>query len=74
MQAQKRSKYVESIYKICMSSYAPFELLSDRTRFKLYAAESHLNKPKELQAESGNLAGSNTRIFSELEIECFFLK
>jgi hypothetical protein len=55
-----------------LSSYPPSELLSDRTKFKLYAAESHLNKLKDLEAGSGNLSGSETRIFTELEIDCFF--
>jgi hypothetical protein len=38
------------------------DLLSDRVNFKLYAAERHLQTLKKLQKESGNLAGSGTRI------------
>lgn len=47
------------------------DLLSDRVNFKLYAAERHLQTLKKLQKESGNLAGSGTRISAEIEIDCF---
>jgi hypothetical protein len=46
-------------------------LLSDRVKFKLYAAEQHLQTLEKLQKESGNLAGSGTRISAEIEIDCF---
>jgi hypothetical protein len=55
-----------------MSSPTSYELLSDRTKFKIYAAECHFKKLKELQIRSGNLAGSETRINTELELDCFF--
>jgi len=55
-----------------MSYPTSYELLSDRTKFKIYAAECHLKKLKELQIKSGNLAGSETRINTELELDCFF--
>ncbi len=45
-------------------------LLEDRIKFKLYAAEQHLNKLKEIDKEHNNIFID--RVNAEIEIDCFF--
>src|ERR1051325_9579800 len=44
------------------------KLLHDRVEFKLYAAERHLNRLKEI---GDDIAKDNARIEVEVEIDCF---
>src|SRR5919109_5190070 len=46
-------------------------LLNDRVEFKLYAAEQHLNKLKEVENTYGNIAKDSARIEVEIEADCF---
>lgn len=46
-------------------------LLADRVEFKLYAAEQHLNKLKEIEKAFGNISKDKARIEVEMEIDCF---
>lgn len=46
-------------------------LLSDRVEFKLYAAEQHLNRLKEIENAYGDIAKDNARIEVEMEVDCF---
>jgi len=46
-------------------------LLNDRVEFKLYAAEQHLNKLKEIENAYGDIAKDNARIEVEMEADCF---
>lgn len=46
-------------------------LLSDRVEFKLYAAEQHMNRLKEIENAYGDIAKDNTRIEVEIEVDCF---
>ena len=46
-------------------------LLNDRVEFKLYAAEQHLNKLKEIENAYGDIAKDNARIEVEVEADCF---
>jgi hypothetical protein len=47
-------------------------LLNDRVEFKLYAAEQHLNRLKEIEnAYGGDIAKDNVRIEVEMEVDCF---
>jgi hypothetical protein len=46
-------------------------LLDDRVEFKLYAAEQHLNKLKEIEKAFGNISKDKARIEVEMEIDCF---
>ena len=46
-------------------------LLNDRVEFKLYAAEQHLNRLKELANAYGDIAKYNARIEVEMEVDCF---
>lgn len=46
-------------------------LLSDRVEFKLYAAEQHLNRLKEIENAFGDIAKDNARIEVEMEVDCF---
>ncbi|HYY67686.1 MAG TPA: hypothetical protein VE572_05000 [Nitrososphaeraceae archaeon] len=46
-------------------------LLNDRVEFKLYAAEQHLNRLKEVENTYGNIAKDNARIEVEIEADCF---
>lgn len=45
-------------------------LLNDRVEFKLYAAERHLNRLKEIENAYGDIAKDNARIEVEMEIDC----
>jgi hypothetical protein len=45
-------------------------LLNDRVEFKLYAAERHLNRLKEIENAYGDIANDNGRIEAEIEIDC----
>jgi hypothetical protein len=47
-------------------------LLDDRVEFKLYAAEQHLNRLKEIENAYGDIAKYNARIEVEMEVDCFF--
>jgi hypothetical protein len=46
-------------------------LLNDRVEFKLYAAEQHLNRLKEIENANGDIAKDNARIEVEMEVDCF---
>jgi hypothetical protein len=46
-------------------------LLNDRVEFKLYAAEQHLNRLKEIENAYGDIAKDNARIEVEMEVDCF---
>ena len=46
-------------------------LLDDRVEFKLYAAEQHLNRLKEIENAYGDIAKYNARIEVEMEVDCF---
>jgi hypothetical protein len=46
-------------------------LLNDRVEFKLYAAEQHLNRLKEIENSYGDIAKDNARIEVEMEVDCF---
>jgi hypothetical protein len=46
-------------------------LLNDRVEFKLYAAEQHLNRLKEIENAYGDIAKDNARIEVEMEADCF---
>jgi hypothetical protein len=46
-------------------------LLNDRVEFKLYAAEQHLNRLKEIENTYGDIAKYNARIEVEMEVDCF---
>ena len=46
-------------------------LLNDRVEFKLYAAEQHLNRLKEIENAYGDIAKDNARIEVETEVDCF---
>jgi hypothetical protein len=46
-------------------------LLNDRVQFKLYAAEQHLNRLKEIENAYGDIAKDNARIEVEMEVDCF---
>ena len=47
------------------------ELLNDRVKFKLYAAETHLNNLKNIKQTFGNIMGKG-KISAEIEIDNFF--
>ncbi|MDQ3851283.1 MAG: hypothetical protein M3299_00440 [Thermoproteota archaeon] len=46
-------------------------LLDDRAEFKLYAAEQHLNRLKEIENAYGDIAKYNARVEVEMEVDCF---
>ena len=46
-------------------------LLNDRVEFKLFAAEQHLNRLKEIENAYGDIAKDNARIEVEMEADCF---
>jgi hypothetical protein len=46
-------------------------LLNDRVEFKLYTAEQHLNRLKEIENAYGDIAKYNARIEVEMEVDCF---
>jgi hypothetical protein len=46
-------------------------LLNDRVEFKLYAAEQHLNRLKEIENAYGDIAKDNARIEVEMEADFF---
>jgi len=48
-------------------------LLNDRVEFKLYAAEQHLDRLKEIENVYGDIAKNNARIEVEMEVDCFFI-
>ena len=52
------------------STNSEIELLSNRVNFKLFAAEQHLNRLKEIENNYGGIMG-NRRIYAEMEIDCF---
>ena len=46
-------------------------LLGDRVEFKLYAAEQHLNRLKEIENAYGDIGKDNARIEVEMEVDCY---
>src|SRR5262245_61386287 len=46
-------------------------LLDDRIEFKLYTAEQHLNRLKEIENAYGDIAKYSARIEVEMEVDCF---
>src|SRR5919199_1896637 len=49
-------------------------LLNERVNFKLYAAEQHLNRLKEIEKSFGDIAKGNARIEGEMEVDCLLLQ
>jgi hypothetical protein len=49
-------------------------LLNDRAKFKVYAAEQHLNRLKEIEKAFGDIAKDNARIEVEMEVDCLLLQ
>ncbi len=49
-------------------------LLNDRANFKLYAAEQHLNRLKEIEKSFGDIAKGNARVEVEMEVDCLLLQ
>src|SRR5919202_5703671 len=49
-------------------------LLNDRANFKLYAAEQHLNRLKEIEKASEDIAKRNARVEVEMEVDCLLLQ
>lgn len=48
------------------------KLLEDRVKFKLYAAERHLDELKNIKQSHGSIIrSSEIRIKAEMEIDCF---
>ena len=55
-----------------MDSYdSPIYLLNDRVSFRLYEAEQHLIKLKEIERLHGDIARESARLAVEMEIDCF---
>ena len=55
-----------------MDSYDnPIYLLNDRVSFRLYAAEQHLIKLKEIERLHSDIARESARLAVEMEIDCF---
>jgi len=52
-------------------AYKIGRLLNDRIEFKLYAAEQHLHRLKEIENAYGDIAKYNARIEVEMEVDCF---
>ncbi|MDQ3836873.1 MAG: hypothetical protein M3270_08070 [Thermoproteota archaeon] len=46
-------------------------LLNDRIEFKLYSAEQHLNRLKEIENVYGDIGRYSARIEVEMEVDCF---
>ena len=58
-----------------MDSYDnPIYLLNDRVSFRLYAAEQHLIKLKEIERLHGDIARESVRLAVEMEIDCFLFQ
>jgi hypothetical protein len=65
-------KYWRDVMSIIISSDHAQKLLEDRVKFKLYAAEQHLNELKNIKQKYGSIMGPpEIRIKTELEIDCF---
>jgi len=54
-----------------MASNFDSSLLSDRVKFKLFAAQTHLNKLQEIKLGQRNMDKVDVRVPLELEIDCF---
>ena len=54
-----------------MASNFDSSLLSDRVKFKLFAAQTHLNKLQEIKLDQRNMDRVDVRVPLELEIDCF---
>lgn len=54
-----------------MASNFESSLLTDRVNFKLFAAQMHLNKLKEIKIDQLNADKVDPRVPLELEIDCF---
>jgi hypothetical protein len=52
-------------------THAEAGILSDRTSFKLYAAQNHLNYLKDIQHRHEHIIGEG-RINAEMELDCYF--
>src|SRR5918996_2389227 len=47
------------------------KLLDDRIKFKLWAAQRHLDKLEKIESSYGGIMGKN-RIYAEDELDCYF--
>ncbi|MGI0021355.1 MAG: hypothetical protein ACRD9Q_00710 [Nitrososphaeraceae archaeon] len=54
-----------------MASNSDSSLLTDRVKFKLFAAQNHLNKLQEIKIDQRNVDKVDPRVPLELEIDCF---
>ena len=54
-----------------MASNFDSSLLTDRVKFKLFAAQMHLNKLQEIKIDELNVDKVDPRVPFELEIDCF---
>ena len=59
------------IWVIIGSYKFEIELLSDRVNFKLFAAEQHLSRLRDIEKNYGGIMGRR-RVYAEMEIDCFF--
>ena len=54
-----------------MASNFDSSLLTDRVKFKVFAAQMHLNKLQEIKIDELNVDKVDPRVLLELEIDCF---
>ena len=69
--SEKSSKTARTLLKSMENDSNAHRLLNDRVGFRLYAAEHHLNRLKEIRELYGNIAEEHARIAVEMEIDCF---
>ena len=53
------------------SDSSPNRLLNDRVSFRIFAAELHLSRLKEIERLHGDIARESARFAVEMEIDCF---
>lgn len=68
--ASEKSKTLDSLSGIVHSNNDT-RILNDRVDFRLFAAEQHLKRLKELEALHGDIAKDQARLQVEMEIDCF---
>src|SRR4029079_9823519 len=49
-------------------------LLADRVKFKIFAAQIHLKKLRDIKVDESNVDNVDPRVELELEIDCFLLQ
>jgi hypothetical protein len=67
----EKCKAVKALRKIMQSDDNLNRLLNNRVAFRLYAAEKHLDRLKEIESIHGDIAKSQSRLEVEMEIDCF---